>query len=141
MEGRQGDRCSARVYSPLAAFAAIMSFRLRRVSLQKQADGAGFTSWLPSNVAELVLPLAIAIHLFPSPWKDWQSSPAQLPQMLTPGTQRGQGDVVCCEQSGFSGTDGSAGLSLRSLLLVHVSSSSKLACLLGNSRCNTSSCP
>lgn len=76
MEGRQGDRCSARVYSPLAAFAAVMSFRLRGVSLQKQADGAGFTSWLPSNVAELVLPLAIAIHLFPSPPNNGQSGPA-----------------------------------------------------------------
>ena len=60
---------------PTGCFAIVMSFRLRGVGLQKQADGAGFNSLLPCNVAELVLPLAIAIHLFSSLLKEGQSSP------------------------------------------------------------------
>lgn len=50
-------------------------------------------------------------------------------------------DGVGCEQSHISGTGWSAGMSLGSLLLVHISNSSTLLCLLGTTYCNTSSCP
>lgn len=61
---------------PTGCFGDMMSCRLRRVSLQEKADDAGYTSLLPSSVAELVLPLAMAVHLFSSLSKIGQPSPA-----------------------------------------------------------------
>lgn len=50
-------------------------------------------------------------------------------------------DGVGCEQSHISGTGWSAGLSLGSPLLVHISNSSTLLCFLRATYCSTSSCP
>lgn len=122
-------------------FGVMMSCKLRRVSLQEQAEGAGSTSLFPSSAVELVLPLAMAIHLFSSLSKKGQPSPA-VSGGGTSDTLTGQCGMVGCEQSGLRRRGWSAGLPLWSLVLVDISNSSKLVHLLGSPHHNTSSpCP
>lgn len=51
MEGGHGDRCPCAF--PTGFSAVMVSFRLRGISLQKQADSVGCIILLPCDVAEL----------------------------------------------------------------------------------------
>lgn len=60
VEGGHGDRCPCAF--PTGFSAVMVSFRLRGISLQKEADSVGCIILLPCDVAELFFPLVIAIH-------------------------------------------------------------------------------
>lgn len=101
--------------------------------LQEQAGGAGFTSLLSRSETVLVLPLDIAIHLFPV--KGSAVQPCCLRwRHLGHLDKRWSGQGAVSHQLNW------LLCKAVSWLLVDISNSSTLLCSLQNTYCNTTSC-